>query len=48
MIIDNVIFDGIFNNDNIKTIKELNYNELKEFISNLNLDNNSTVIIAKK
>ena len=48
MIIDNIIFENVFDKDNIEAIKELNYQELKEFISNLDIKNTSIVIVTKK
>ena len=47
MIVDNIIFDGEFNCDNIEFIKELNYKELQELLNNLNLNFISTVTLKK-
>lgn len=47
MIIDNIIFDGEFNSDNVEVIKSLSYGELKELLNKLDLSNNSTVILKK-
>ena len=45
MIIDNILFEGKLTDNIIPLIKELNYNELEEIIKNLNLENNTTVIV---
>ena len=45
MIIDNILFEGKLNDNIIPLIKELNYDELNEVIDNLNLSNNTTVIL---
>lgn len=47
MIIDNIIFSGKFEEDNIKVIKELNYSELKNILAKIDLTNCSTVILKK-
>jgi len=45
MIIDNILFEDKLVDNIIPLIKELNYEELKEVIKSLNLDNNTTVIL---
>lgn len=47
MIIDNVLFDGKLKDDIIPIIKSLTYEELKEVINNLNLENTTTVVLEK-
>ncbi len=44
-IIDNILFENKIADDIIPLIKSLNYEELKEIIKNLNLSNNTTVIL---
>lgn len=45
MIIDNILFDNKLIDNIIPIIKELNYKELCSVIDNLNLDNNTIVIL---
>ena len=45
MIIDNILFEGELKDNIIPLIKELNYDELNEVINDLNLSNNTTVIL---
>jgi len=47
IIIDNVIFDGKFENNPIEVIEELNYEELCELIKKLDIINTSTIILKK-
>ena len=47
MIIDNILFDGELKTNVISVMKELEFNELKEIIKNLNLENITKVIIEK-
>lgn len=45
MIIDNILFDGKLKDDVIPIIKSLTYEELKDVINNLNLENTTTVVL---
>ena len=47
MIVDSIIFDGNFNDDNIGLIKNLNYEELEDILERIDLSNTSTVILKK-
>ena len=45
IIIDNVIFDGKFEDNPIEIIEELNYEELCDLIKKLDIKNTSTIIL---
>lgn len=47
MIIDNILFDGELKDDILPLIKELNYDELNKVINNLDLSNNTVVLLKK-
>ena len=45
IIIDNVIFDGKFEDNPIEVIEQLNYEELCDLIKKLDIKNTSTIIL---
>lgn len=47
IIIDNIIYNGKFEDNPIEVIEELNINELLDLIKNLNIKNTSTIILKK-
>lgn len=47
IIIDNIIFDGKFEDNPIEVIEELKYEELLDLIKKFNINNTSTIILKK-
>ena len=47
MIVDNIIFNNSIETNMIEIIKSLSMNELNSVINNLNLKNNSIIILKK-
>lgn len=47
IIIDNVIFDGKFEDNPIEVIEELNYDELCDLIKKMDIKNTSTIVLKK-
>ncbi len=47
IIIDNVVFDGKFEDNPIEVIEELNYDELCDLIKKMDINNTSTIILKK-
>ena len=47
IIIDNVIFDGKFEDNPIEVIQELNIEELNDLIKKMDIKNTSTIILKK-
>ncbi len=47
IIVDNIIYDGVIEEDPIKVIESLNMKELEDLIDKINTDNTSVVILKK-
>lgn len=47
IIIDNIIFNGKFEDNPIEVIEELNIEELRDLIKKMDIENNSTIILKK-
>ncbi len=47
IIIDNIVFDGKFEDNPIEVIDELNIDELNDLIKKMNIKNTSTIILKK-